>query len=156
MLSEKKKNYFREEFSNCKGDIKGTWNVINRIIPINKKCSGQLDNLDEKDQHKANNFNEYFGNIGKNMYEKSQNDNHLIDQPLSDQPPSITTNIDNFRPCPIDLVSHILMVKELKPTNSYGSDGIQFRFLIDSLPVTIFYILVIVNTSIVTGTYPDP
>ena len=37
---KKKKHYFREEFSKCKGDIKGTWNVINKIIPINKKCSG--------------------------------------------------------------------------------------------------------------------
>ena len=156
MLSEKKKHYFREEFSKCKGDIKGTWNVINRIIPINKKCSGQLNNLGENDQQKANDFNEYFANIGKNMYEKSQNDIHLINQPLSDQPPSVRTNINNFRPHPIDLVTLILIIKELKPTNSCGSDGIQFRFLIDSLPVTIFYILVIVNTSIVTGIYPDP
>ena len=156
MLSEKKKHYFREEFSKCKGDIKGTWNVINKIIPINKKCSGQLNNLGENDQQKANDFNEYFANIGKNMYEKSQNDIHLINQPLSDQPPSVRTNIDNFRPHPIDLVTLILIIKELKPTNSCGSDGIQFRFLIDSLPVTIFYILVIVNTSIVTGIYPDP
>ena len=102
MLSEKKKHYFREEFSKCKGDIKGTWNVINRIIPINKKCSGQLNILGENDQQKANDFNEYFANIGKNMYEKSQNDIHLINQPLSDQPPSVRTNINNFRPHPID------------------------------------------------------
>ena len=156
MVIEKKKHYFREEFSKCKGDIKGTWNVIDKIIPINKKCSGQLNNLGENDQQKANDFNEYFANIGKNMYEKSQNDIHLINQPPSDQPPSVRTNIDNFRPHPIDLVTLILIIKELKPTNSCGSDGIQFRFLIDSLPVTIFYILVIVNTSIVTGIYPDP
>ena len=156
MLSEKKKNYFMEEFSKCEGDIKGTWNVFNRMIPISKKCSRQLDDLDENDQQKANDFNGYFANIGKNMYEKSQNDNHLINQPLSDQPPSIMTNIDDFRLHPIDLVTLILIVKELKPTNSCGSDGIQFRFLIASLPITIFYILMIVNTSIVTGTYPDP
>ena len=39
MLSEKKRDHFRDEFSKCKGNIKGTWNVISRIIPINKKCS---------------------------------------------------------------------------------------------------------------------
>ena len=63
---------------------------------------------------------------------------------------------NKFRPQPVDLVTLILVIKHLKPTNSCGSDGIQFRYLIDSLPVTIYYILVIVNTSIVTGCHPDP
>ena len=156
MLSEKKKDNFREEFSKCKGNIKGTWNVINKIIPKNKKCSGQLDNSDDNAQQKADDFNRYFANVGRNMYGKSQENNQSINQPLSDQPLSLATDIINFRPHPIDLATLILIIKELKPTYACGSDGIQFRFLIDSLPVTIFYILVIVNTSVVTGIYPDP
>ena len=50
----------------------------------------------------------------------------------------------------------ILTIKDLRATNAVGSDGISYRFLIDSLPVLVFYILVIVNTSIVTGNYPEP
>ena len=33
MLSDNKKNYFREEFTKCKGNSKGTWDVIKKIIP---------------------------------------------------------------------------------------------------------------------------
>ena len=64
--------------------------------------------------------------------------------------------MNSFRPQPIDIVTLILTVKHLKVTNAYGSDGISYRFLIDSLPVMVYYILVIINTSIVTGNYPDP
>ena len=38
---------------------------------------------------------------------------------------------------------------------SFGSEGIPLRFIKDSLPVTIFYILVIINTSIVTLIFPN-
>ena len=47
----------------------------------------------------------------------------------------------------------ILTFKRLKETNAVGSDNIEYRFIRDSLPVTAFYITVIVNTSIVTGLY---
>ena len=90
------------------------------------------------------------------MYERSQNNNQLPNLTIRDQPPTNETTSEFFRPHPIDLTTLILIIKDLKPTNSVGSDGIQYRFLIDSLPVTIFYILIIINTSIVTGTYPDP
>ena len=73
----------------------------------------------------------------------------------NDQPLALARNRKKFRPQPVDLDTLILVIKDLKPTNSCGSDGIQYRFLIDSLPVTVFYILIIVNTSIVTGNYPN-
>lgn len=47
------------------------------------------------------------------------------------------------------------MVKELNDTRAYGSDMIALRFIRDALPVIAFYLTVIVNTSIVTGTYPN-
>ena len=76
---------------------------------------------------------------------------------VHDNQPTPLANINHkFRPQPVDINTLILIIKHLKATNSCGSDGIPFRFLIDSLPVTIFFILVIVNTSIVTGKYPDP
>ena len=47
----------------------------------------------------------------------------------------------------------ILTFKRLKETNAIGSDNIVYRFIRDSLPLTAFYITVIVNTSIVTGLF---
>ncbi|MEL6988474.1 MAG: reverse transcriptase family protein [Bacteroidota bacterium] len=70
------------------------------------------------------------------------------------QSSSLLNEADKFRPQPIDINTLILVIKSLKFTNSCGPDKMPFRFLIDSLPVMVFYVLVIVNTSIVTGNYP--
>ena len=42
----------------------------------------------------------------------------------------------------------------MKETKSFGSDGISLKFLKDALLVIILYIVVIINTSIVTDIYP--
>ena len=100
-------------------------------------------------------FNKHFAMIGENTFEKSQEspvDPNLL---INNQSPLPTNNLNKFRPQPIDIDTLILIIKSLKATNSYGSDGIPFRFLIDSLPVTVYYILIIVNTSMVTGVHPD-
>ena len=47
-----------------------------------------------------------------------------------------------------------LLVKVLNDTNAFGSDGIPLNYLRDALPVLIFYIVIIINTSIVTGLFP--
>ena len=62
---------------------------------------------------------------------------------------------NSFKPQPVDCDTIILIIKHLKQTNSYGSDGIPLRFILDSLPVTILYITIIINTSIVTCVFPD-
>ena len=155
-MSGKKKNYFKDEFSKCKGNMKGTWGVINKIIPVNKKASNLNDISETNVQQKANDFNSYFASVGKNTFEKSQ-ENIGDSSPLPDNQPSVLLDIrNNFRPQPVDINTLILVIRDLKPTNFIGSDGIAYRFLIDSLPVAAFYIRVIVNTSIVTGVYPDP
>ena len=153
MLSDKKKNYFHGEFSKNKGNSKGTWEVINKIIPRNKKSSESLSNVEDV-KKKAENFNRHFATVGKVTFERSQENVRNINLMQNGQPPIHIRN--EFRPHPVDMDTLILVIKHLKPTNSCGSDGIPFRFLIDSLPVTSFFILVIVNTSIVTGNYPDP
>lgn len=156
MMSDNKKKYFREEFTKCKGNIKGTWDVIKRIIPENKTSRRSLGNMDGDVQKKAEEFNKYFATIGKSTFDKSQENTQNANQVHDNQPtPSLNIN-HKFRPQPIDINTLTLVIKHLKVTNSCGSDGIPFRFLIDSLPVMIFFILIIVNTSIVTGNYPDP
>ena len=156
MICSKKTNYFREEFTKCKGNIKGTWEVIRKIIPENKNSQTLFGNTDVDVQTKADEFNKYFANIGKSTFEKSQENIQYVNQLRYNQPTLPTNNRQKFRPHPIDINDLILIIKHLKVTNACGSDGIQFRFLIDSLPVTVFFILVMVNTSIVTGNYPDP
>ena len=156
MYSDKEKEYFEEQFSKPKGNIKGTWEVINSYcIPSDKKSSGSTNNT-YTEAKKDDDFNKYFATVqwGKNSFEKFQENIRNINS--APRAHATRNKIDKFRPQPIDMDTLILTIKKLKPTKSCGSDGIPFKFLIDSLPVTAFYILVIVNTSIVTGNYPDP
>ena len=105
---------------------------------------------------KANKFKKHSSEVGMKSFEKTQA-NQIDAHNFTDEPqsPMMDANTNNsFRPYPVDMETLILTIKELRATNSCGSDGIQYRFIIDSLPVIIFYLLVIVNTSIVTGKYP--
>ena len=152
LMSNKMKDYYRGEFTKNKGNIKGTWNVIEKIIPKNKKDEGVLYDVDLS--KKAEEFNKYFAEVGENAFNKSQE--HISHNANLTTNPLLLSNITaKFRPQPIDINSLILVIKHLKPTNSFGSDGMPYRFIIDSLPITIFYILVIINTSIVTGVHTE-
>ena len=42
-MSEKMKEHYKNEFVKNKGNIKGTWNVIDKIIPKSRKGKGLLD-----------------------------------------------------------------------------------------------------------------
>ncbi len=59
-----------------------------------------------------------------------------------------------FRPQPVDVRKVVLTIKHLQETQFFGSYGISLHFIKDSLPVTALYLTLIINTSIVTGTFP--
>ena len=61
----------------------------------------------------------------------------------------------SFRPTPVDCETVILTIKDLRETSAVGSDGISLRFIRDGLFILAFYLTVIINTSIVTYTFPD-
>ena len=127
MIANSKKKYFKEQFSKCKGNMRGTWNVIKQIIPENKKSFGLLGASEAELKNKVEEFNKYFATIGKNTFEKSQEspvDPNLL---INNEPPLQTNNLNKFRPQPIDIVILILVIKSLNATNSYGSDEIPFR-----------------------------
>nr|XP_027215167.1 uncharacterized protein LOC113808036 [Penaeus vannamei] len=102
------------------------------------------------------NFYNFFANVGKEAYEKSREN-----LPVQESEEIITNandeiqNANIFRLNPVDCNTAILTIESLKESNSYDSDGISYRFIKDSLPVIVFYIKVILNTSIVTNTFPD-
>ena len=156
LLNNAKKEYFHAEFKKSRGNSSATWEVVRDMIPGLKSVNSRLtlDNPVEK----ANEFNEYFANVGENAFKKSQEgyqrpvtDNDIVNIINNHQ----SENIPLFRPQPVDVNTVILVIKDLKNTKSFGSDGIQLIYLIDALPVLIIYIVVIVNTSIVTGLYPQ-
>ena len=108
-------------------------------------------------RNKVEAFNNFFANVGKVTFEKTQQnrgDNQNV--PIHNN----NNNTSNqfcimFRPQPTDSDTIILIIKHLKNTSSCGSDNISLRFLKESLPVIIPYLTCIVNTSIVTGIFPE-
>ncbi len=136
-----------------KGNTAATWGVLRQLIPSNKKSPSFAED-DVKIKSKADSFNNFFANVGKETYEKSQR--HIAD--LSDDfQPNLETDVptyDMFRPQPTDSATIILEIKHMKNTFPCGSDGIPLRFIKESLPVIVTYITCILNTSIVTGTFP--
>lgn len=152
-----KKKYFRDKLSEAKGDSKATWKAVRELVP-KTKINAQNSNY-ENVQEKAEEFNQFFANVGKNAFEKSQE--NLLNRPTEDDE---TANLNDrmnisqipyFRPQPVDIDTVILTFKQLNDTRACGSDDIPLRFLKDALQIIIFYVTIIVNTSIVTGLYPN-
>ena len=154
LMLDKTKEHYKNEFVKNKGNIKGTWSVIEKIIPNSRKGKGLMEEVNEDSFKKAEEFNKYFAEIGEIAFNKSQEQIYQ-NANLTNNQTLLSHSTVKFRPQPVDINSLILVIKHLKPTNSYGSDGMPYRFIIDSLPVTVYYILIIINTSIVTGVHTD-
>ena len=147
-LYEAKKTHLHNKFTQSKGNSAQMWHNIREIIPDKKSCNNVItDNI----QDKAEEFNNFFANVGRKTFEKCKNNlNSNIN--ISDNPRVINETDNNaFRLEPIDVETVILTISRLKETESVGSDGISLRFLKDSLFITAYYLTCIFNTSIVTG-----
>jgi len=145
LIHSAKTMYFQNKFNDCKHDTKETWKTIKTLVP-NKKhhTDTSLDSISSIEH-----LNDYFANIGRLTYE----------QTAASLAPQNTTrtrfSTNAFRPQPIGVETTVLTIKHLRETNAVGVDNIAFRFIKESLPAIAFYLTVIINTSIVTGTYPS-
>ena len=52
LISLKKRNFYREKFEKCKGNIKGTWSVIRQIIPENNKSQKSFGSTESEIKEK--------------------------------------------------------------------------------------------------------
>ncbi|KAK7074895.1 hypothetical protein SK128_017816, partial [Halocaridina rubra] len=65
-------------------DTAATWKVIRSMIPNEKSTSESYENIKEL-KDKADYFNNYFANVGKNTYEKTQENINSTLLGISDQ-----------------------------------------------------------------------
>ena len=105
-------------------------------------------------ENKVEEFNDFFANVGRNAYEKTQANLQNSNNSFQNIPLNPDMNC-RFRPQPVTVDTVILTFKSLHETNAVGADNIAYRFIRDALPTIIFYLTVIINTSIVTGRYPQ-
>lgn len=147
-------SHYKERFRKCGNNQAEKWKVARELIPDKKKNVKSYDNIELND--KIEEFNEFFSNVGKNTYEKTQEGLRNIEAftPQSELADDNQLVVNLFRPQPVTVDDVILTFKQLKETNAVGIDGLAYRFIRDSLIIIAFYITIIVNTSIVTGNFP--
>ena len=145
MLSVARNEFYKEKLNNSKGNSSAMWKLLNELIPNKDKNSSNVS-LDNKTEL----FNDFFANVGRRAFEESQQGT----LPTTRERENHFTNQIAFRPQPVDSNTIILTIKHLKETKATGSDGISLKFLKDALPAILPYITCMVNTSIVTGSFP--
>ena len=157
LIKVSRKDYFREEFRKNKNDIAKSWRIAKKAI--SSDCNNKQPTTQDKDNlaARAASFNEFFSGVGKLTYDKTQEELARCNfASLTVHQNNVNNNsLRYFKPVPVDCETIILTVKGLKESNACGSDGISLRFVKDSLYIIAFYLTVIVNTSIVTKTYPS-
>ena len=148
-----KSDHYNRKLENNKGNTKMIWKTVKELIPNNKSSKlPDTCNNKESTMQTANLFNKFFANVGKNTFETS----HLSNSSRLPSTDSVVYTDPNclFRPKPIDWQTLTLTIAHMNNSDACGSDGIPLRFLNDSLPVIVFYLTIIMNTSIVTGIFP--
>ena len=96
-LSESKDNYFKGEFIKNKGNIKGTWNTIRKIVPCNKNISNNFPCSENDIQKRVEDFNDYFAKVGEDTFKKSQ-ENEVDANEFSVNINGAPNILENFRP----------------------------------------------------------
>ena len=157
LIKNAKVQHYRSKFQKCKASKGDIWDVIGEIVPSKKNV--QTATVFSDPVESAIVFNSFFSNVGKNVYEETQQyQEENVEVPH--QFPALrlrndfNNNVNRFRPRPVQPDTVADTVKKIKTKNSYGADGITSRFLKDSMSVLTFYLTVIINTSIVTGSFP--
>ena len=106
----------------------------------------------------ANTFNNFFATAGEKTYNdvKQRHQTNGFDMQAKHERthPRITRKSSFWSPQPVQAADVILAISKLKNTKSSGHDKINLRHIKESLMVTIPYITLIINTSIVTEIFP--
>ena len=146
----KKKEYFTRQFNNYYKNIKATWKVINTVFKrgnyhniIEMKIG---DKIEKESQVIAEEFNNYFVNIGPNLAKEiasPQKQFHtFLHDPISKSLFLTPTNEQEV----------LNIIKQLKNKSSFGFDNISNNLLKDVAPQIIKPLVYIFNLSIQTGT----
>ena len=154
LIKISKSNYYKEYFVTNKTNTKEIWKGIRQIITLKSKSSFTPNKL-VKDGHEiknvkeiANEFNNYFSNIGKNLASAIPTTNlsfeHYLDSPQA----------SSFYLFPTSAMEIENIISTLKPSKASGPFSIPTS-LLKTLKMVISYPLeILFNHSFATGTVP--
>ena len=139
--------HVRSELRNTNGNTNSIWKFINRVIP--KKNSSSLMTVEDS-YALANNFNEFYTNVGPTAAKKASalaSEHGLIFQDINQHLASISDEDSakfRFHSVTEEDVSKI--IKNLPSNKAPGYDKVTARVLKDSSPVTVPIITNLINT----------
>ena len=153
-----KRIYYRNLFNEYKYDARKTWKTINTIIGrTNDKSSITQsftinDNTDSDPNTLADNFCEYFTNIGpqfaNNIPTPIHNAKYYLNLKQSRNPHSLFMT-------PTDTVEILKLLKIIKPKKSSGHDNMSTQFLKQIDTAIANPLSVLINKSMETGIFPN-
>ena len=144
--------YYTRTFAIYKNNIKQTWTIIKDTLHRKTKCelpnqffigNRAVTNPDEI----ANEFNEYFVNIGRLLSEQITS-SHTSEEYLGDK----SNVLFRFTPVNEDCIGNI--IKKLRSKSSYGYDKISNNLIKHASSSLVKPLTLIVNQVLHTGIFP--
>ena len=158
-INNAKKNYYKNEFSNCKTNQNEKWRFINEVLNRKKplkentiilqKNSGELI---ENQYDVANSFNMFFTKIGTELASNISPTNSRPEDYFKD----INLNlVPTFNFEPIDTARVSSVIDSFSTKKATGPDKVPMRALKENKYWLIPVIAYLTNLAILTSTFPD-
>ena len=150
-----KKEYYVNEFTKYKNDIRKTWDTLKGIICKNKMKSEYPRFFTDKgqqitgDKNIADKFNEYFTQIGPSLANSIDIADKVTFDTYLKKP-----NSSSFQFQYTDAPSVQKIINKLKPKSSAGHDNISSKLLRQIGDIVAYPLSIIVNQSLCTGIFP--
>ena len=155
-IRREKKNYFTRTFEKYKNDIKNTWKTISGLMSKSKSAKVPIENIIVNDKHVtnkvqiANEFNNFFVNIGPELASKIDTSNK---RSYSSYMSRVIDSRFYFSPVGNEQTQKV--INSLTSKSSSGHDGISTKFLKSIAPVLIQSLTLVINQSLLSGIFPD-
>ena len=154
LIKKSKMQHYYEALNNARKNPKDIWNLLKQLVPEKSKqnkCNFQNPTIS------ASTFNNFFATAGEKTYndvkQKHQTNGFDMQAKHERTNPRITRKSQWWSPQPVQAADVILAISKLKNTKSTGHDQINLQHVKEILMVTIPYITLIINTSIVTKAF---
>ena len=150
-----KKLYYFDSFTECKDNLRQTWNLIREVSHSKKKQKDSLPdwfradgNIIRDSQEISNQFNSFISNAGPNLASKIPESTisftHFLGKP----------NQANFQFSFVSEITILDYVKRMKSKWSCGVDGISNNLLKVIIPFILLPLKHLINLSLQTGYVP--